>query len=261
MLSDLVVNLSDDPILSRDLEAVVCSAVKEFMTMFPACPPAGARPIHIFHRAEGPITDSTTDPNVYRIGLAVRDRLYSQLVFQLGHELCHVFADPRRSNWFVECCCEMVSLVLLRRTSESWACAPPFSNWINYAPRFKEYAEDRVRKATAAVFGSGSLPDLDQLCKWLASVSYSFRENPVDRQRNLIIAEMIRPFFEESANNWDALRFLGQASIPPPVDLTDLEENSHFQFDRWFQTVPDHLKQLVRAISNVFGDKTPSDSP
>lgn len=260
MLANLIVNLSDSPGLASDLEAVVRSAVKEFTRVFPACPPAGARPIRVFYRAEGPITDSTSDPNVYQIGIAVCDRFYSQLVFQLGHELCHIFADPRRTNWFVECCCEMVSLLLLRRMSKVWACTPPFPNWARYAPRFEEYAEGRIREATVAVFGSDSLPDQTQLRKWLTTDNYSFQENPLNRQRNVIIAEMLRPFFEESVDNWDALRFLGQASASPPVNLIDLDLNSDFEFDRWLEAVPEHLKNLVRRISDMFENRTPPNT-
>lgn len=165
MLENLIINLSDDLDIANDLEAVVRSAAKEFTAIFPGRPPAGERPIVVFYRREGPITNSTADLNVYRIGLTVRDHCYDQLVFQFGHELCDVFTDPRRSNWFVECCCEMASLMLLRRMSEVWAYAPPFPHWVSYAPRFEDYAKERVRDATVAWFGSDSLPDQAQLCK------------------------------------------------------------------------------------------------
>lgn len=260
MLANLMVNLSDNQGFNSDLETVARSAIEDFSRIFPACPPAGARPIRIFYRSEGPITDSTTDPTIYQIGLAVSDRFYSQLVFQLGHELCHIFADPRRSNWFVESCCEMASLLLLRRISKVWACTPPYPHWVSYAPCFEEYAEERIRAATDTVFGSDSLPDQAELRAWLTTVSSSLQDNPLDRGRNVIIAEMLRPFFEESVGNWDALRFLGQASAFPPVDLRDLDLNSHFQFDKWLEAVPEHLKGLVRRIRDMFENRTSPNS-
>lgn len=260
MLANLTVNLSDDPSFNRRLETTVRFVVKEFTRIFPACPPAGARPIRVFYRPEGPITDSTTDPKVYRIGLTVRDRFYCQLVFQLGHELCHIFADPRRSNWFVECCCEMVSLVLLNRVSKVWANTTPFPDRVSYAPKFQRYAEDRIREATTIKFGSDSLPDHAQLRKWLTIVKCSFQKKPRDYQRNVIIAEMLRPFFEEATDNWDALRFLGQASASPPVNLRDLVTNSDFEFNRWLEAVPEHLKDLVRRIRDVFENRNPPTS-
>lgn len=63
---------------------------------------------------------------------------------------------------------------------------------------------------------------------------------------------MLRPFFEESADNWDALRFLGQASVNSPASLTDLDLNSNFEFSKWEKAVPDQLKHLVQKISRVF---------
>lgn len=137
MLTKVVVELSDDPILVRDLKAVVDSAASEFNKVFPAAPPAGLRPIRIFYRAEGPITDSTSNVRYYQIGLTVNSRLYDQLTYQLGHELCHIFTDPRRTNWFVECCCELTSLVVLSQMSKAWALTPPFPNWVSYTPKIR----------------------------------------------------------------------------------------------------------------------------
>lgn len=261
MFCDLIVKLSADPDINRDLEAVVRSTLTEFLTVFSGCPPAGRRPLHVSYTPQIAITDSTTDPRIYRIELSVCDRFYCQLVFQLGHELCHVFADPRRSNWFVECCCAMVSLLLLWRLSETWIFSPPFPNWTTYAPEFREYAEGRVRQATNDVFGSDSLPDSDQLHKWLISVRPSLLKNLYERERNVIISEMIRPFFEKSAESWDALRFLGQASVPSPVDLTDFKKNADFRFDRWFEAVPNHLKQIVREVRDILDDEPPVEIP
>jgi hypothetical protein len=71
---------------------------------------------------------------------------------------------------------------------------------------------------------------------------------------------MLRPVFEESATNWDALRFLGQASAYPPVSLKDLDTNSGFEFARWLGAVPEHLKELVRRISDMFENETSPNS-
>jgi len=256
VLADFTVNLSDDPGINSDLEALVRSVLEEVSKMFSECPPAGTRPIRVLYCPEGPITDSTTDTTVYRIGLSVCERSYSQLVFQLGHELCHVFADPRRTNWFVESCCAMVSLMLLRRLSMPLG-IPPSPHWVSCARSFEAYADARIQHATATVLGSDSLPDQPQLSEWLTTVSDSFREDPLNRPRNIIIAEMLRPFFEESVENWDALRFLGKACSSPPATLDDPNLYSDFEFERWLEAVPEHLKDLVRRISDVCEDRTP----
>jgi hypothetical protein len=252
-LNVMSVILSNDPNINSDLDTVVRSATNEFTTMFSKPPPAGVRPIYILYQSKDPLTDSTSDPTRYQIYLSVNLRKYAQLTFQLGHELCHIFADPRRTNWFVESCCEMASLVLLRRMSKLWCYDPPFPNWVSYAPNFEEYAQDYIRQAGQCQFGSNWPPNETQLRAWLTASEPSFKAEPCDRQRNVIIAEkLLRSLFEESADSWDALCFLGQAFTSPPASLTDLDKNSDFKFDIWLQAVPEHLKVLVKRIGKMF---------
>jgi len=224
------VRLSDDSHLNRELSLVARSAAEEFSTLFSVPPPAGIRPVSILYQPQYPQIFSTPDITRYKVYLTVKNRYYHQLVFQLGHELCHIFADPRRSNWFVESCCEMAALVLLRRMSKLWGNDPSRTDWRSYAPKFQQYAQNRIRKAREA-------------------------EDPDDRLKNVIVAEMLCPLFEESAESWDALCFLGQASVCPPVSLTDLDLDSDLGFDRWLQAVPRNLEGIVVRIGKTLKDR------
>lgn len=264
MPANLTVNLSDDPNLNRHLDAAVRLTVKEFTKLFSAGPPVGAFPIEIFLQPKGrdPIIRITTDPNVYQIGLnlEVSKRPYAQLILQLGHELCHIFADPRSTNWFVESCCEMMSQVMLRRMSKAWQkirIPGPYVDKRLDEIKIKKYAENRIREAIMKTYQSESLPEAAQLREWFINIKDSLQQNPNDRPRNVIIAEMLRPLFEESKANWDALRFLGKASSAPPVNLTDLYMNSEFESDKWLEAVPDQLKDLIPRISDTFQNATP----
>jgi hypothetical protein len=225
------VRLSDDSQVNRDLSLAALSATEEFITLFSVPPPAGIRPVSILYPSDGlPRIVSTPDTTRYKVYLTVKNRYYHQLVFQLGHELCHIFADPRRSNWFVESCCEMASLVLLRRMSKLWGNDPPRADWRSYAPKFQQYAQNRIRKAREA-------------------------EDPDDRLKNVIVAEMLCPLFEESTETWDALCFLGQASVCPPVSLIYLDLDSDLGFDRWLQAVPRNLEGIVVRIGKMLKDR------
>jgi len=227
------VSLSDDFRVNRDLCLVVHSAVEEFSIPFSVLPPAGVRRVSILYRTQGPLTDSTSDTTRYRVYLSVKNRYYARLVYQLGHELCHIFADPRRTNWFVESCCEMAALTLLRRMSKLWGDNPPYARWRNYAPKFQHYAQNGIREAKEV-------------------------EEPSDRQKNTIVAERLCPLFEESAESWDALCFLGQGFASPPVDLTDWNPGSvDFSFDRWLQAVPEYLKDIIIQIGKTLKDCWP----
>lgn len=252
MFNNLIVELSDDPSIARDLDAVVKSTVKEFTKICTTSSPAGIRPLFIKYRQEGPLVDSTTDTNVYTIYLSENARDYTRLVYQLGHELCHIFADPRRSNWFVESICELASQMLLCRMSETWIDDPPYSHWSEYAPNFKKYLEYWIQEVSKDLFKTDTLPNEDKLHQWLASVYASLKDDPCDRPRNAVIAIMVRPFFEESVDNWSAVSFLGEASVFPPVNLKDLNLNSDFEYDKWEEAVPKHLRELVRRIKRLF---------
>jgi hypothetical protein len=120
----------------------------------------------------------------------------------------------------------MAALVLLRGMSELWGNNPPRDNWRSYARKFGQYAQNRVRKAREA-------------------------EDPNDRLKYVIVAEMLCPLFEESAESWDALCYLGQASVYPPVSLTDVDLDSDLGFDRWLQAVPRNLEGIVVRIGKT----------
>lgn len=224
------VRLSDDSYVNRDLSLVALSAAEEFSTLFSVPSPAGTRPVSILYQPQYPQTFSTPDITRYKVYLTVKNRYYCQFVFQLGHELRHIFADPRRSNWFVESCCEMAALVLLRRMSKLWGNDPPCTNWKSYAPKFQQYAQNRIQKAREAQY-------------------------PDERLRNVIVAEMLCPLFEESSESWDALCFLGQASVCPPVSLTELDLDSDLGFHRWLQAVPKNLEGIVVRIGKTLKDR------
>jgi hypothetical protein len=154
----------------------------------------------------------------------------------------------------------MMSQVMLRRMSKTWERLVPFRDRVTYAPKFEAYAKNRVREEALKTFQSECLPGQEQLSKWFGNIKGTLVKEPRDYERNVIIAEMLRPLFENSAANWDALRFLGQASASPPVDLKDLDVNSEFGFDRWLDIVPEHLTDLVRRISNIFEHETQTSS-
>lgn len=219
------VSLSDDSQVNRALSALARSAAEEFSTLFSLQPPARIRPASILYDPSHPCIDSHADTTRYKVYLTVKDWHPEQLVYQLGHELCHVFADPRRTNWFVESCCAMASTVLLCRMSKLWANDPPLVN--RHPPRFREYAQERIRDAQQA-------------------------HQPDPRQGQVLNAEILRPIFQESLQTWNALCFLGQASTCRPADLTDW--NPHqigFSFDRWLQAVPPCLKAIVQRVSDI----------
>jgi len=254
MFNQINVNLSNDPGVNNNLAAVVISTLEEYKKIYFAPPPAGIRPIHIIYDpVNGPMTDSTKDTDKYYVLLTVNGPYYAQVAYQLAHEMCHIFVDPRRSNWFIESCCELASLIILDKLSVVWDIAPPFDYMKSYAPAFKQYSQEYIKTTTINIFNSECFPDSDRLKIWLTETSNTLKAMPLDRPRNAIIALMLRPIFEESNNGWDALRFLGQASTNPPTSLKDLNVNVEIKFDIWERVVPEYLRNVVRRIGAIFG--------
>ena len=225
-IDDVILSI-DDPDINIDLSLVARSATEKLSTLFSLDPPAGIRPVTILYRAEGPQTRSHIDTTRYQVYLSVNQWYPEQLVYQLGHELCHIYADPRRTNWFVESCCAMASTVLLFRMSKLWTNNPPNRRH----PKFREYAQGRILSAKQAA-------------------------QPDPRQGQVLNSEILRPLFKESIQNWNALTFLGEAATSPPTHLKDWNPHERgFTFDRWLQAVPPHLKDIVRRISNTPQDR------
>lgn len=236
--------------LCRDQTTVLYSVVRIFFEIIPQNPPLGFRPIHIYYRSSGPITNSTTDTNCYCIGLSSVDRYYCQMVYQFAHEFCHIYADPRISNWFIESICEMMSQYVLERLSEAWAVDPPFPNWGSYAPEFKKYLNGHLRETHLRTTRKDT-KEKQALLDWLKENVSDLRQDPVKRDRNTIIAEIIRPIFELNQGSWEIITLLGRASSPYPEKLTDLELNSKFCFDRLEEIAPENSKEFVRKLHSI----------
>jgi len=142
---------------------------------------------------------------------------------------------PRRSNWFIESCCELISQVMLDKMSEIWVqirFRPDiYRDKFLYAQKIKAYAKNHIQKKyQEANLGINSIR-LPEKLEWLRSVSTSLSTNPIDRPRNAVIATMMRPIFEKQTDSWDALQFLGKSCIPPTTtDFERLDNKFGVQF-------------------------------
>jgi len=253
----IYVDLTNDRTLNANYQVVLNAANRIISKLFKWSPPAGERPIHVNYYPDEPLTDSTSDTSVYKIRLNIVSARYNQMIFQFSHEMCHVYTDPRRSNWLIESCCELMSQVMLDKMSEIWmkiGLRPDiYKQKFLYAQKIREYAKNHIEKKYQEANLSINSIRLPEKLEWLRSVSASLSTNPIDRPRNAVIATMLRPIFEKQIDGWDALQFLGKSCIPPTTtDLKDLITNSGFSFDMWLGAVPDHLKGLIGDITSMF---------
>ena len=72
-------------------------------------PILGFKPIEIIYDINAPRVIPVQLEDIYQIALSRQDDYWNQLVYQYAHEMCHVYIDPRVTNWLVEAFCECIS--------------------------------------------------------------------------------------------------------------------------------------------------------
>ncbi|TSD66350.1 hypothetical protein FFF34_002815 [Inquilinus sp. KBS0705] len=100
----------------KQVESLLGEILDEFMVLFPLGPRLGHKDILVvLSDIDGPIAYSRKLPVKYEIGITPTEYYPLQITYQFAHELCHVFIDPRLTNWLIESFCECMSLVALEK--------------------------------------------------------------------------------------------------------------------------------------------------
>jgi hypothetical protein len=227
-----------------DVRKVLESAGSVLVRHFPG---VELPPLQISPRG-GPIVlhDRLSDGTI-QIHLDTGDQYWSQYAFQFGHELCHVLCrfdqDPTGNLWFEESLCEMASLFVLRRMSETWASEPPYPNWKDYAPSLATYARERMDQA--------KLPAGQSLAAWYREHARALAKNATDRDLNLVVATALLAKFESQPQHWAAVHYLNVGRPVAPQPFTDY-------LGDWHANVPAEHRPFVAEIADEFGIKIPS---
>ena len=178
----------------------------------------------------------------FQIRLDTGGTRWSQYGFQFGHEMCHLLCrtNPRLAThrWFEEALCETASLFVLRRMAETWDDDPPYPNWRRYAPKLREYAEDRLAESPR--------PPEMPLAVWYARYRDDLEERPTDRANGVAIAAALLPLFEAEPDHWEAIHWLNAAEPPQPASFRE-------HLAAWRRRVPPARRSAVEAIAREFG--------
>ena len=98
----------------------------------------------------------------------VGERAWSQLAYQFGHELGHVFANSWQPaaipaapcQWVEEALVEAFSLRGLGRLAQSWEQDPPFAGDSHYGALIGRYRQDIMARYESLALAQGGLDDL-----------------------------------------------------------------------------------------------------
>ena len=157
--------------------------------------------IHVGRSSNGPIVlFRRGNQGQYFVNLNTGNRFWCQYAFQFSHEIGHILcgykAGDQSNHWFEETLCETASLFTLGKLSEDWKTNPPYSNWKSYAGAFEKYARERIEKHP--------WPKGVSMAEWFQKEKESLTKNATDRERNLMVAIRLLPYFEDEPAGWAA---------------------------------------------------------
>ncbi|HJV27366.1 MAG TPA: hypothetical protein VJ673_16885 [Aromatoleum sp.] len=208
------------------------------------------RPIVVTHESGSPVTlFKKGGSGEYRVQLSATNRGWAQYAYQFGHEFCHIMSnydvrgdDParRENQWFEEALCEAAGVHALRSMAERWEVEAPFPSWEAYAPRLRSYA-DRLVSEPHRQLPPGVSPQ-----GWLQTQLPVMSHNPYLRDDNEVVANLLLPLFEQSRDNWSALRYLNLAPAGAGTDLAEYVR-------QWRRSAPAEHRLFIDSVAQLLG--------
>lgn len=228
-----------------DLAIIAGDTLSIIRKRFPGDPPAGVRPIVCIYDASVPEVTPTGDYTPYLIKIGVQDRQYDQFAFQLGHELGHVWLDPRRTSGLDETCAFAVSYRVLDDLAQLWASDPPFDRWRSYAPNFTKYrVEDEnshLKNFPVEVRDAVAKKQWSAVSLYLRLRREDQDRNPAERDLNSLGAIMMCA----QMTNWADLTGLAGHTTPSPAQSPRFSQSSLVEVNT--------LSAPMRAVMKTLG--------
>jgi hypothetical protein len=144
----------------------------------------------------------------------------------------------KRVKGFEESLCELASLYVLRSMAEEWKVKAPYAAWKSFAPHLAEYATKRIDERT--------LPAGRTLAAWYGENVGALRKNPVDRDRNRMVAGALLGLFERSPEHWGAIRYLNQGKARGAMSFEAYLQN-------WHDRAPEEHCAFIGTVAGEFG--------
>lgn len=201
--------------------------------------------IRVAYSQEGPIVLYDRGPNrEYQVRLNVQGRFWSQFAYQFAHEHCHILCNYRAgrnpNKWFEESLCELASIFVVRKMSDTWQKNPPYPNWKEYHQSLADY----IQKHTA----DKGLPEGKTLAAWYVENAAELRKTATDRPRNQVVALALVPLFEREPEHWLTVESLNAKPSTEDQSLADYLQN-------WETSTPAKGRAFVAKIASELGIK------
>jgi hypothetical protein len=202
--------------ISDYIENIFAKTLEHISRRLNFTPPLGIKPILLkYDCKQGPIVYWPLKANSYEIGLCVEGIFPHQIVYQMAHELCHIYIDPRVNGTFIEIICQKTAIDILEEMG-----AP--LTWMGQIGVDKYITDLRIKAETAKQI---TLEDIrrETILERIKELENS--NILYDREINDLIALKFKELFDP-IDKFGLIKHIKNAIIPsPPQETSDLSTN------------------------------------
>jgi hypothetical protein len=208
-----------------------------FQDLVPDGPLLGDKEIDVIQTNEVPMTFPKGLPVKYTIGITSKEYFPLQITYQFAHELCHVFIEPRLTNWLIESFCECMSLIILELTG---ADLKKDQKWvINYTNYIEEIKIDFSNKLNLTI-DDLSIIDVTNRVKSLTT--------PYDRPLNFVSAWKIYNLYKKNPEVLHLIPYLNYTRYVNLISANEIIEDVHPNLINFQNNIPDTLLPIWKEL-------------
>ncbi len=234
---DIAISVGDFGDAAQPLRQVADAVSRLCHARFNTPPPLGEWPITIIRSADEVPRVRWPTSGEYQIALATGDHFYCQFVYQLAHELAHVWMHPCCTNAVVEAYAVALSLQVLADIGQIWLENPPIAGTSEYARHFIPYSQNEAwQKLTGVpvpVQRSVQAGRWSDVSAYLASQKSVQDVNPVNRALNTAGAMVLLAY----GVCWPDLVGVARSPLSATVDEYCFAENLPLNLNRCPESV------------------------
>lgn len=207
-------------------------------------PPLGHKEYKLIDNKNGPKIFWPLKPSSYEIGLSIDKIDIPKTIYQIAHELCHIFIDPRINGVFIEIVCHKTAFDILEDLKPNYNLETQ-SSFDFFIERLIKNSEEN-KKTTI-----NRIENLQQIIKALENEKVL-----LDRSYNNLISMKIKQELH-NYNKYFFINFLSKAVTPipskSPFNLTTLPI-VNTDFEKLNNLIYNELlnKRLYEAIKKLF---------
>jgi hypothetical protein len=179
-----------------------------------------------FPLAKNPIACYAMEEGCYQVHLCAESGGYwSQIVYQLAHELCHLnsnYADSvgHKHKWFEEALCEMCSIAVLDKLSRRWNKSNMYGYNRGYAASLRTYVESLPSM-------TGYLPEgRDAYVAWFAENIERLENCSEIRELNGVVAAYLyKNLFRAKPAAWACVGMLNKWNCHQDASFSEFKDS------------------------------------